>query len=267
MVSTTKVLNELDVIVRAASPEASLLFALLYSRYPEDEWGTLAQFGWRETRDGLVVTLASVSVPGLGDMDEDVPNVSFLSGYVRREAIKTRDGALAPGVVHSHPQGCQTGASYVDDDMDTYLSDLFEGYAPGRPYVSLIFAMDSEGRTSASGRVFWKGSWHAVSRFAVEGVCADVESYEPTVRLTPEAAARVARLRSAFGEDSARRLAGATVAVIGASGTGSPAIEALARAGVGHLIVVDPDTYTDSNHERVHGSVASDAGTEIPKVQ
>lgn len=62
------------------------------------------------------------------------------------------------------------------------------------------------------------------------------------------------RLQQVLGAPSSKRLADSTVAVIGCSGTGSPAVETLARAGVGELILVDPDRLSSSNLERVHGS-------------
>jgi len=87
----------------------------------------------------------------------------------------------------------------------------------------------------------------------------------------PRKYGRVARLAAAFGEEAADRLAEATIAVIGAGGTGSPALEVLARAGVGHLIAVDPDSFSESNLERVHGSTAADvrprSSSPTPKVQ
>jgi len=55
------------------------------------------------------------------------------------------------------------------------------------------------------------------------------------------------------------------VVVIGAGGTGSAAIEVLARAGVGHLIVVDPDTLEESNLERVHGSLPKHSKAHVSK--
>jgi molybdopterin/thiamine biosynthesis adenylyltransferase len=78
--------------------------------------------------------------------------------------------------------------------------------------------------------------------------------------------ARVARLASAFGEDAARRLQQSCVGVVGAGGTGSPAIEALARAGVGRIIAVDPDFFAESNLERLHGSVEQDVVDRPSKV-
>jgi hypothetical protein len=54
--------------------------------------------------------------------------------------------------------------------------------------------------------------------------------------------------------------------VIGAGGTGSPAIEVLARAGVGNFVIVDPDGIEESNLERVHGAYPHHASEHTPKV-
>ena len=45
-----------------------------------------------------------------------------------------------------------------------------------------------------------------------------------------------------IGEEGLAKLARATVAVFGIGGVGSFAVEALARAGIGHLVLVDPDS-------------------------
>jgi len=267
MNSELKIRSDLDVLVRAASPEVDDLLDLAFRRYPDDESGSFAWFGWRETPGGIVLTLASIETPRSGDLDDTVPNICFLPPSIRRAVKAAQEGRLAAAVVHSHPAECHTGASIIDDDMDTYFADLFAGYTPDRPYVSLIFAHNASGQLSGTGRIFWRGEWHAVRRFAVERKSVYLEGYSSSVRLSAHAAERIARLRSAFGEESASRLAGATVAVIGASGTGSPAIEALARAGVGHLIIVDPDVFAASNLERVHGSWDADVGTAIPKAE
>ena len=94
-------------------------------------------------------------------------------------------------------------------------------------------------------------SGHSISRFPSdrEPVHVDREDRFDTPDLET-----VGRLAAAFGDEAARRLQGATVGVVGAGGTGSAAIEVLARAGVGRLIIVDPDDLEPSNLERVHGS-------------
>lgn len=53
-----------------------------------------------------------------------------------------------------------------------------------------------------------------------------------------------------IGEDGLRRLADATVMVLGVGGVGSHCIEALARSGVGTLILVDNDKVSQTNINR-----------------
>ena len=257
------------VIVRAAESDVAALRALLFRRHPHREWATFARFGWRETSSGLVLTLATLDQPRLGDLDESVGHVAIDEAYTLRVALAAESHQLAVAVVHSHPEGSLTLPSHIDDDMDAYYARYFGDFAPGRPYVSLIFSRRG-GRDFGTGRVFWGGRWHAVEGFIFDHAPTAVD--KPGARgNTRERGAslargseRVRRLVDAFGKDAAARLAAATVAVVGVGGTGSPAVEALARAGIGHLIVVDPDALMPSNLERVHGSVAVDvAGVEL----
>lgn len=53
-----------------------------------------------------------------------------------------------------------------------------------------------------------------------------------------------------LGEDGIDRLRAATVAVVGVGGVGGYAAEMLARAGVGHLILIDSDTISVTNKNR-----------------
>lgn len=53
-----------------------------------------------------------------------------------------------------------------------------------------------------------------------------------------------------IGEEGLNRLAGCSVMVFGVGGVGSHCIEALARCGVGRLILVDSDTVSASNINR-----------------
>lgn len=59
-------------------------------------------------------------------------------------------------------------------------------------------------------------------------------------------------VRSALllGEDSAERLGRARVAVFGIGGVGGYAVEALARAGIGHFLLIDNDEVSVSNINR-----------------
>lgn len=76
---------------------------------------------------------------------------------------------------------------------------------------------------------------------------------------------RLERTRLLIGETAIRRLAESTVVVAGIGGVGSYAVEALARAGVGHLVLVDPDVVAQSNINRQLIATMSTLG--LPKVE
>ncbi|WP_156759509.1 HesA/MoeB/ThiF family protein [Microbacterium karelineae] len=75
---------------------------------------------------------------------------------------------------------------------------------------------------------------------------------EPGATLSATEAARTARHAVLFplGEIGQRRLAAAHVAIVGAGGLGSPAVLALAAAGIGRLTVIDDDVVEHSNLQR-----------------
>ena len=253
------------VVARFASPEFEQLRELAFCRYPDHEWGTFARFGWRKTPEGLILTLAGLDPPELGDLDEAVGNVAFAEPYTLRVALAAETHPLAVAVMHSHPQGCAPRPSWVDDDMDRYYADYFSGFAPKRPYLSLIFS-EINGELAVSGRVHWEGCWLEVDRVVAERTPLVTSTTRFDQNAPTSSVARTERLSAAFGTQATDRLRRATVAVIGAGGTGSAAIEILARAGVGRLILVDPDHLEESNLERVHGSRPEHAAQRTPKV-
>ena len=69
-----------------------------------------------------------------------------------------------------------------------------------------------------------------------------------------------------FGVDSTEKLKAATVAVFGLGGVGSYATEALARAGIGHLVLVDNDTVSESNLNRQLFALHSTLGQKKTEV-
>ena len=69
-----------------------------------------------------------------------------------------------------------------------------------------------------------------------------------------------------LGEESMNRLKNAKVMVLGVGGVGSHCIEALARAGVGQLILVDNDTVSLTNINRQSIAFHSTVGKYKTKV-
>lgn len=79
---------------------------------------------------------------------------------------------------------------------------------------------------------------------------------------------RLARTRLLLGEDGLQKVQNGVVMVVGCGAVGSFAIEALARAGVGHLILVDFDVIKESNLNRQLFALHSTLGqrkTEVAK--
>lgn len=75
---------------------------------------------------------------------------------------------------------------------------------------------------------------------------------------------RLHRTRLLFGDTATEKLADSTVMVVGCGAVGSFAIEALARTGIGHIIVVDFDSVDVTNINRQLFALESTIGT--PKV-
>lgn len=75
---------------------------------------------------------------------------------------------------------------------------------------------------------------------------------------------RLYRTRLLFGDAAVEKLKKSVVMLVGCGAVGSFAIEALARTGVGHLIVVDFDVVEASNINRQLFAVQSTIG--LPKV-
>lgn len=179
-------------------------------------------------------------------------------GYVPALGLAETDGAT-PIWFHTHPgAGAEPYPSKYDERVDEQIADLFRLRSGSDFYGTLIFA------PAASGYTF-TGS-----------IQRDGEPRQPINRIWSVGEAW--RLRSArglksnalnfifdrniraFGPEIQAVLGELMVAVVGAGGTGSAVAEQLVRLGIRKLVLVDPDTLTDSNITRVYGSTPADVG-------
>ncbi|HWS49576.1 MAG TPA: HesA/MoeB/ThiF family protein [Microbacterium sp.] len=85
----------------------------------------------------------------------------------------------------------------------------------------------------------------------------------PAPALEPAELVRTARhaVLAGIGEEGQRRLSAAHVAIVGAGGLGSPALLALAAAGVGTITVIDDDDVELTNLQRQLAHRVDDIGT------
>jgi hypothetical protein len=258
-------------ILRFRSADRDALAKHVFQRYPGREWGTFFRFGYRRTSWGLALSFVDGLWPQPGDMDRQTAITTFRDQYSGRAFHLAAESGLAVGVVHSHPEGYQTFPSRLDDDMDAYFARELAAYSHGAPYCSLILQRGLDGTLTFSGRICDRGEWYALEKMITVGTTIELHHSEMLVgrsangrHLTSSAESTTARLESLMGARSRMRLEEATVGILGNSGTGTPAGHVLARAGVGGFVLVDPQRFSASNLERLHGSTWDDVQNSEP---
>lgn len=80
------------------------------------------------------------------------------------------------------------------------------------------------------------------------------------MKYQPQDANNLIRLESLVGIENLNCIKSKKVLIIGIGGVGGYAVEALARSGIGTLIIVDPDTVDESNLNRQIVSLYSNIG-------
>ncbi|ADJ43938.1 UBA/ThiF-type NAD/FAD binding protein [Amycolatopsis mediterranei S699] len=178
----------------------------------------------------------------------------MLTAAFIRDRIKDceREG-LAYFAVH-----CHGGTDHVDFSRDD-LASHERGYPAlldnleHHPVGGLVFA-----RNAAAGDIWLQdGSRVELNATVFHGARRRV--FQPAPAPKPAADPTYDRQSRLFGDRGQAVLASQKVGIVGVGGAGSLVNEYLARLGVGHLVVVDPDRIELSNVPRVAGSHRRDA--------
>ena len=162
--------------------------------------------------------------------------------------------------VHSHPTG-YAAFSGTDDEGDVRLLPMIRGWVEADiVHGSAVMLPDGQmfGRVLRSGPALEPIECISVAGDDLHFWYADAGSVE-----LPSFLASHAQI---FDEGTIERLRRLSIAVIGASGTGSPVIEQLMRLGVGELIIVDDDHMEERNVNRILNSTMRDAARSCSKV-
>lgn len=155
--------------------------------------------------------------------------------------------------VHSHPIGIES-FSDTDTIADRKLFPSVFGWVGGDgPHASAVML---PGGSMFARAVDVDGTFRDLSTITIVG--DDLRVFDSVHELlpVPEFARRHGQL---FGAGTTARLSRLSVAVVGASGTGSPVAEMLVRLGVGEIVLVDPDRIEEKNVNRIYMSHVSDA--------
>ncbi|MBI3745443.1 MAG: ThiF family adenylyltransferase [Chloroflexi bacterium] len=174
------------------------------------------------------------------------------AAFVRDAALRASAENLAYLAVHTHGGDSHVGFSGED------LASHENGYPAlldivgGPPVGALVFA-----RGAVAGDI-WTRDGRALVREAVI-LGPGFKRLRPEPMPVARADPRYDRQARLFGDAGQAILRASKVGVIGAGGMGMLLVEYLARLGVGHLVVVDPDRVEPSNLPRLPGSRRSDA--------
>lgn len=175
---------------------------------------------------------------------------------------KARAENLHPGICHSHPNS-SSSFSLQDDENECHLQDILRRRNQTQFLVSVLLRGDGK----MEARV-WHGT-NEVQMVNVRILGSTIE--ESDVHLTPPSSDTdstfLHRQILSIGQETVERLQKLRVAVVGCGGTGSAVAVLLARAGIGRLLLIDPDTVSETNLNRLHGSSRFDAENRRPKVQ
>jgi hypothetical protein len=160
--------------------------------------------------------------------------------------------------IHSHPNRYAAFSSTDDMSDGLLLPMVRDSVEHNVPHGSAIMLPSGE----VFGRVLTSEGLQPLACVNVVG--DDLHFWYPagTRNGVPSFAASHAQI---FDDGTIERLQRLSVAFVGCSGTGSPAIEQLFRLGVGEIVLVDDDHIEDRNVNRILNSTMKDAEEKRPK--
>ena len=186
--------------------------------------------------------------------------VTWPPDYIAPLLDRAADKGFSVIKVHSHPSG-YSAFSATDDEGDARLLPIFRGWVEADiAHGSAVMLPDGK----MFGRVLRSGT--SLEQINCISVAGDDLHFWYADTGNVEAPSFVASHAQIFGEGTIERLQRLSIAVIGASGTGSPVIEQLIRLGVGELVIVDDDHMEDRNVNRILNSTVKDAAEKRLKV-
>jgi hypothetical protein len=222
-----------------------------------DEHGAVIGAGVSRTADGRVRLLArwlDCARDGIDFVSGRRGYKMFRAEYVRDQILRCRDDKLIYLNIHNH--GGTDRVEFSGEDLRSHergypaLLDI----ARNLPVGALVFALDA-----IAGDIWLPGGRRvALTRAVVVGRRRRVLTPSP-VREHARAIAMYDRQTRLFGDAGQTIFRNATIALVGAGGVGALLVEWLARLGVGHLIVIDPERIEPSNLPRFPGATRWDA--------
>lgn len=228
-----------------------------------DEHGAVLKAGLAQ-RDHELRLLVREVVPardGIDYVEGKIGYRALLPTFIHRQITQCRDERLVYLAVHNHATENHVGFSSIDLKSHERGYPALLDIAQGMPVGALVL-----GTKSVAGDIWLPDRVRLpVAETVVVG--QNIRRLYPTPpRLGIDSPAIFDRQVRAFGLRGQLSLSKAKVGVIGLGGVGSIVAEYLARLGIGHLVLVDPDHIETSNLSRVVGASQNDVATLENKV-
>ena len=161
--------------------------------------------------------------------------------------------------IHSHPTGYGS-FSDTDDENDARLLPMIRGWVEADvPHGSAVMLPDGQ----MFGRIWTTAGFAPLALINVVG--DDLHFWYPDMG-SVDLPSFVASHAQIFADGTTERVWRLSIAVIGASGTGSPVVEQALRLGAGEIVTVDDDRMEDRNVNRILNSTMDDARARRYKV-
>jgi hypothetical protein len=192
----------------------------------------------------------------------DAIHVSWKTERFVRLLGEAERGGYQVGIAHSHPRG-PGSFSQQDDANEADLVRLAQNRnGSDASLLSLLLTADG----GVHGRIWLTPTLCIPTcRIQTAGQRWSVISHEADQ--IDERDNAMSRQALALGHAFNAHVKSLRVGVVGAGGTGSPLIQQLARMGVGHLAIFDPDIVEVSNLNRLYGATREDAEQKRKKTE
>ena len=255
-------MSEDQAIVTFAEADFRRLYAHLFPG-DDDEHGAVLHAGIVQTDAGLRLVVRDVVLaePGCDYVSGKIGYRALQPSFIHRQITRCRDQGLAYLAVHNHASVDSVDFSCVDLQSHERGYPALLDIGGGVPVGALVF-----GHRAAQADI-WLPDERRLGLSELRVVGERLERLYPRPRRTGLAGDSFDRQVRMFGGAGQALLRDAKVAVIGLGGVGSIVSEYLARLGVGHLVLVDPDRVEESNLSRLVGATSADAAERRLKVE
>ncbi|HLA95089.1 MAG TPA: ThiF family adenylyltransferase [Pyrinomonadaceae bacterium] len=205
-------------------------------------------------RDEYIFTTQKIVPVPYEICDRTPASVTWRSSFLPDLLHEASRHGLSIVKVHSHPAFYEQFSTLDDESDEETFAAVNSWLDDDQPHGSAIMLPD--------GRMFGRAcnveEWTPFSMISVAG--DDLFFWYGNDRSDYAADSKVEAHLQLFGAGTTARLRRLTIGVVGCSGTGSFAIELLARLAVGKLVLIDHDRIEDRNLNRIANSKECDIG-------